>query len=228
MRKLEPLFKEREIAFDAKNNRIGCFPHIINIVAQHVIKKISRSVAADADDAFVFEKPRNEGPNRVPPTTFEEACASDPLSKVRKIIVAIRASGQRRDEFNSWIQMGMYFCLFELRSVLNLLRKLKGLVQGPLWIGYCYSRKATFKGCENSVGQHLPNVDDHNRHASGKCFFHPNFLPLIIFNCQAVDTFLESPQCLDIKDYKLFDKEWDVLVDIAHVLMVKSRKFLML
>ena len=78
------------------------------------------------------------------------------------------------------------------------------------------------------MGQHLPNVDDHNRHASGKCFFHPNFLPLIIFNCQAVDTFLESPQCLDIKDYKLFDKEWDVLVDIAHVLMVKSRKILML
>jgi hypothetical protein len=52
-----------------------------------------------------------------------------------------------------------------------------------------------------------------------------NFLPLIIFNCQAVDTFLASPQCLDIKDLKLFDKEWEVLVDIAHVLKVKSRIF---
>ena len=51
---------------------------------------------------------------------------------------------------------------------------------------------------------------------------------LIIFNCQAVDTFLESLQCLDIKDYKSFDEEWDVLVDIAHVLKVKSQKNLML
>jgi hypothetical protein len=51
-----------------------------------------------------------------------------------------------------------------------------------------------------------------------------NFLPLI-FNYQAVDSFLDSPQCRDIKDFKLFDKEWDVLVDVAHVLMVESRIF---
>jgi hypothetical protein len=107
MRKLEPLFKEREIPFDAKNNRINCFPHIINIVAQHVIKKISTSVAADADDAFIFERRNNVDLNRVPPASFDEACASDPLSRVRKIIVAIRASGQRRDDFNTWIRLGM-------------------------------------------------------------------------------------------------------------------------
>ena len=119
MRKLEPLFKEREIPFDAKNNRIGCFPHIINIVAQHVIKKVSTSVAADADDAFVFEQPRNPDLNRDPPLTFKDACASDPLARIRKIIVAIRASGQRRDEFKEWIKLGMYhvILLFELRNV---------------------------------------------------------------------------------------------------------------
>lgn len=107
MRKLVPLFREREIPFDAKNNRINCFPHVINIVAQHVIKKISNSVAADADDAFVFQPPPNPNSGRVPPETFDDACASDPLSRIRKIIVAIRSSGQRRDEFNSWIRMGM-------------------------------------------------------------------------------------------------------------------------
>jgi hypothetical protein len=109
MRKLVPLFEEREIPFDAKNNRIHCFPHIINIVAQHVIKKISSSVAADTDDAFIFEKPRDPEINRVPPASFADACASDPLARIRKIIVAIRASGQRRDEFNNWIKMGMSF-----------------------------------------------------------------------------------------------------------------------
>jgi hypothetical protein len=105
MRKLETLFVEREIPFDAKQNRINCFPHIINIVAQHVIKKVSNSIAADADDAFIFEA-QNPDPNCIAPETFEDACASDPLGQIRKIIVAIRASGQRRDEFNSWIEMG--------------------------------------------------------------------------------------------------------------------------
>jgi hypothetical protein len=106
MRILQPLFTARDIPFNAKNNRIHCFPHVINIVVQHVIKDISSSVAADADDAFIFD-PGNPDPNRVPPKNFEEACASDPLGRIRKVIVAIRASGQRRDEFNNWIRMGM-------------------------------------------------------------------------------------------------------------------------
>ena len=106
MRKLVPLFKEHDIPFDAKNNCINCFPHIINIIAQHVIKKVSKSVAPDADDAFIFEQSRNPDEKRAAPETFEQACASDPLARVRKIIVAIRASGQRRDEFNNWIIMG--------------------------------------------------------------------------------------------------------------------------
>jgi hypothetical protein len=105
MRKLEMLFVECGIFFDAKQNRINCFPHIINIIAQHVIKKVFNSIAADANDAFVFEA-QNPDPNRIAPETFEDACASDPLGQICKIIVAIHASGQCRDEFNSWIKMG--------------------------------------------------------------------------------------------------------------------------
>jgi hypothetical protein len=138
MRKLEPLFKEREIPFDAKNNRIHCFPHIINIVVQHVIKKISNSVAADADDAFVFEQPRNPE-KRDSPKTFDDACASDPLARIRKIIVAIRASGQRRDEFNNWIRMGMYHLILPVRRNLKFLRKRKWLVQKCLRLDHYYS-----------------------------------------------------------------------------------------
>ena len=115
MQKLEPLFKECEIPFDAKNNRIGCFPHIINIIAQHVMKKVSSSVAPDADDAFIFERARNPDIH-VPPASYEEACASDPLDQVHKIIVAIHASGQRHNNFNNWIRLGMslIFYLFEM------------------------------------------------------------------------------------------------------------------
>ena len=79
MRKLELLFRECDIPFDAKNNQINCFPHIINIIAQHILKKVSKSVAADADDTFVFEQSCNPEERHTPPKTFEEACASNPL-----------------------------------------------------------------------------------------------------------------------------------------------------
>lgn len=46
-----------------------------------------------------------------------------------------------------------------------------------------------------------------------------NFLSLIL-NCQAIDSFLQSPQGSDIKHLMLFDKEWDVLHNLAHVLLV--------
>ena len=46
---LEKLFMEREIfSFDAKGNRIMCFPHTINITVQHVLKRMS-SVSAPED-----------------------------------------------------------------------------------------------------------------------------------------------------------------------------------
>jgi hypothetical protein len=41
--------------------------------------------------------------------TFENACARDPLlvDRVRKIVVAIQASVQRRDKYHKWIKEGM-------------------------------------------------------------------------------------------------------------------------
>jgi len=88
MKELQVLFEEREIPFDAKENRIPCFPHIINIVAQHIISKFSTSVAPKTDDLFEDDDPPH--PNlRGPPKSFDEARARDPLSRVRKIIVAI-------------------------------------------------------------------------------------------------------------------------------------------
>ena len=48
---LETLFKEQEIfSFDTKDNRIMCFPHIINIAVQHVLKRMSKVEAPDNED----------------------------------------------------------------------------------------------------------------------------------------------------------------------------------
>lgn len=114
MRELGSLFEAREIPFEYKQNRIFCFPHIINIVVQHIIAKFSKSVAPDdfgdeSDLDDLDHSDRDTYPQGRPPKTFEEACARDPLKRVRKIVVAIRASGQRRDEYFQWIKTGMQF-----------------------------------------------------------------------------------------------------------------------
>jgi hypothetical protein len=50
MEELGKLFTEREIPFDAREQRIMCIPHVINIVVQHVIRKLSSSLPPEDDD----------------------------------------------------------------------------------------------------------------------------------------------------------------------------------
>jgi hypothetical protein len=53
---LEKLLLEREItSIDAKDNRIMCFPHTINIAVQHVLKKMSSVEAPEDDNEENFE-----------------------------------------------------------------------------------------------------------------------------------------------------------------------------
>jgi hypothetical protein len=114
MEDLATLLKTREVPFDAKEQRIMCFPHIINIISQHVIAKMSRSLPPehDDDDTDTDESHDNddddEGDNELaPPANFRRAIyARDPIARCRKIVVAIRSSGQRREKFEAWIKTG--------------------------------------------------------------------------------------------------------------------------
>ena len=111
---LEKLFKEREIfSFDAKDNRIMCFPHIINIAVQHVLKKMSLVKAPENDDDFedLIEK-SNTDEGRGFGQSFKAACAQDPITRLRKIVMTIRSSGQRRDALTTWIETGNKSGLF--------------------------------------------------------------------------------------------------------------------
>jgi hypothetical protein len=49
--------------------------------------------------------------------TFEDACVSNLLVQIRGIIVAIRASGHRRDKFNSWIRMGIHHIILPFEVI---------------------------------------------------------------------------------------------------------------
>ena len=90
MEEMENLFEEREIPFDARQQRIMCFPHIINIIVQHVIQQMSSSKPPEDDD--------DDDENEVPANT-------DPIVRCRKIVVRICSSGQRREKFDSWIKI---------------------------------------------------------------------------------------------------------------------------
>ena len=114
MEELEILLRTREISFDAKEQRVMCFPHIVNIICQHVIAKMSHStLPEDVEDVEDDEEDQSDSdttddslPNA---NTRAAAYARDPIARCRKIIVAIRSSGQRRDKFESWIKTGWFY-----------------------------------------------------------------------------------------------------------------------
>ena len=103
---LQKGLEECEItSFDAKENRIMCFPHIINIAVHVVSTCMSSTEVPDCnDDPEVSYEAETDGCNK--DQTFEDACAGDPINRLRKIIIAIRSSGQRKDAFNAWIVTG--------------------------------------------------------------------------------------------------------------------------
>jgi hypothetical protein len=117
---LEKLFLEREIStFNAKDNRIICFSHAINLAVQDVLKEMSSVEAPENDDDDDFEDladAANTKEARGIAQSFENACAEDPISRVRKIVMAIRASGQRREALTTWIENGNRNGLFVLQN----------------------------------------------------------------------------------------------------------------
>jgi hypothetical protein len=101
MQALEALLAERDIEFDARDRQIRCFPHIIHICVKHVIDSFSaltfEEIAHTWVDAF---------PNRADRERYAAAVKKDPIKMGRSIVIAIRASGLRRDDFSDTIKLG--------------------------------------------------------------------------------------------------------------------------
>ncbi|KAF8872831.1 ribonuclease H-like domain-containing protein [Infundibulicybe gibba] len=91
---------ERHIEFHPTDNRIMCFPHVVNICVTHILKEFTKAdLMNDTDE--VFEPSGRFGDNMN--QSFEEACARDPIALARNIVRVLRASGQRRDAFRDII-----------------------------------------------------------------------------------------------------------------------------
>ena len=110
LRQLERLLAEREVAFDAQQSRIMCFPHIINIAVQHMLSKMSSAAVPTGDDDIedMMANAINTNParQRGAEQDYESAYKQDPVAHLRKIVVAICALGQRLDAFATWIKTG--------------------------------------------------------------------------------------------------------------------------
>jgi hypothetical protein len=102
MRVLQVLLKLRDIPFDASDNRIMCFPHIINICVQHVVVRFTDLELADLEFDEQSVPPAESEKSR----TFNDAVSRDPIALCRSIICAIRASGKRHDDFEHVIHNG--------------------------------------------------------------------------------------------------------------------------
>jgi hypothetical protein len=94
MKELQGLLRAREVEFDASDNRIMCFPHIINICCSHVIDAFSEIDFPSISASF-------EG--------YEEyitAISHNPIARARELVRVMRASGQRRKAFELVIEDG--------------------------------------------------------------------------------------------------------------------------
>jgi len=91
-----------DIPFDHKDNRIMCFPHIINICTNHVIEKFTNTVLVDNqvefDAACCPLDPAEQ--------TYNEAYRCDPIALCHSTVRAIRASGKQCDHLRTIICNG--------------------------------------------------------------------------------------------------------------------------
>ena len=105
MKALQTLLKLHDIPFDAEDNRIMCFPHIINICVKHIVDKFTdlELVNLEFDEGSV---PSTETDWTEEDQTFEDAVSHDPIALCRSIMCAIRASGKQCDDFENVIDNG--------------------------------------------------------------------------------------------------------------------------
>lgn len=121
MKKIEDLLEDREIPFKAEDSRIMCFPHTINIAVQHVLARMTAPINSDdglesssADDSTADNSDHVDQRGRA--QTFEQACKADPIGRCRRLVVKLRSSGQRRDDFINWVKTGNEQNFFKIKG----------------------------------------------------------------------------------------------------------------
>ncbi|KAJ7750263.1 hypothetical protein B0H16DRAFT_1843275 [Mycena metata] len=89
--------------FDAKDNYIRCFAHIINLCAQATIKAMEKE---DSHEIHSETDTETESDDNTPGQVARLRRRAGPIRRCRKMVAFIRKSGQRRDELLRIINEG--------------------------------------------------------------------------------------------------------------------------
>lgn len=101
MVELSKILATRDIAFHPTHRRVMCFPHIINICTQDVIRAFHKTKRAELDEVFtgLFDDPAKQD-------AYVTAVAKLPIDTGRETVRGIRSSGLRRDQFSDIVKSG--------------------------------------------------------------------------------------------------------------------------
>lgn len=123
MRELQDLLVKRDIAFHRLNNRVMCYPHVINICTAHIVAASTQVSKRYLDTNGVDGDDDDDGPesphHRDGPQLDDEFVASqpperqawlrslnrDPIKRVADIVRYIRASDARKLTFVGIVQL---------------------------------------------------------------------------------------------------------------------------
>ena len=100
MQELQKLLNARVITFDAVDQRIMCYVHVVDLSSRRVIK----GFGADTNDDKDWSGPPL--PNTPSSQTYKQAIECDPIALGRTVVQVIHMSGTRREAFDDVIVNG--------------------------------------------------------------------------------------------------------------------------
>jgi hypothetical protein len=140
MEELEKLLRVKNIKFDRNDNRIGCFPHIINICVSHIVSSLTKvedmgeeefvedSGEEDVDeddeednDGYIGDLSNDIG-DHIGKEKFDaneelflwlENVKRNPVKRAHAVVSKVRSSGQRREQLSATIKTGNASGLFQ-------------------------------------------------------------------------------------------------------------------
>ena len=92
MEHLEILLHSQDIDFDAADQHIMCFLHVVNTCCQNIIKEFTNVELADVPTAALTLTASPSNTSNVP--SYEDAVKCDPVACGRNVVHVLQGSGQ--------------------------------------------------------------------------------------------------------------------------------------
>jgi len=124
MKELQQLLAKEGIKFDAQDNRIPCYPHIINICVSHIVSSLTKVAdksevqSENSDDSSDENESDDDGYDGEEDSQDEidfdmydmgkwlENLKRNPIQRARTVVRTVRSSGQRKEALSDIIKKG--------------------------------------------------------------------------------------------------------------------------